>query len=109
VWVAWGVIAGEGAASLRWAWRRRRQSRAKAAAAAFTLDEPYVRTALESVRGKTAAACVSRPLGRGYAYMIAQAVPGDDLLVTTGYSRSRNRIDKLARRATAEAARLHGQ
>jgi hypothetical protein len=111
-WVTWG---GLGALTvietiaIDLAARKRRAARSKRAAQVFPVSDEHVQRALEIVGATRGTCLLTRKSGHGYAWWLAQSIPGDDLLVTTGWSRSRSRIERMARVATDQRFRLSGR
>jgi hypothetical protein len=92
---------------LIWAHRRFRAMRDREAAAMFRADSPPVRQAAAMAREYDGIAMVSGPHAKGWAWIICQEVSRGDLLITTGWCRSRKALQGRFIAASAARERTH--
>lgn len=90
---------------LAWIWRRRVTGRrCGQAAALWRADSDLVREAADLAREQGGVCVLSVEHARGWAWWACRAVPGDDLVVTTGWCRTRAQLRRIAVRNALDAA-----
>jgi hypothetical protein len=85
-----------------WWWYRRRQARAREAAEFFRADLESVRDAWKIALARNAPVMLTVRRGAGYAWWLGQPVPGEDILITTGWNLTRRALSRHLTRAAEQ-------
>jgi hypothetical protein len=100
------------AAAVYWARRRFKQQaeiRRRAAATLFSPDTDGVRRAVRLATGCQGAIMLTSPMDGGLAWWTCWQVPTGDMVINTGWCRTRGRAQRILDRASDDAAASHAR